>query len=259
MPNDAPPPLVLLHAFPLDSRMFDRIRNALPGIDLITPDQRGFGSASIVDDDGTEPAPDLARVADDVRTLMDTRGIERAVVGGVSMGGYVALQFLARHPARLAGLLLADTKAVADTAEQAANRNSIADRAEAGEVPAGADLVAPLLGPAASEQVRTLAAALADDAAPPAVAWAQRAMAVRPDSTDVLAAAVVPVLVVVGEHDTVTPPDGARRMAEAARDATFVQIAGAGHLTPLEDPAAFAATVRDWIKAQSSTLAQWST
>ena len=126
---------------------------------------------------------------------MDTRGIERAVIGGVSMGGYVALQFLARHPARLAGLLLADTKAVADTAEQAANRNSIADRAEAGEVPAGADLVAPLLGPAASEQVRTLAAALADDAAPPAVAWAQRAMAVRPDSTDVLAAAAVPVLV----------------------------------------------------------------
>ncbi|HEY4991914.1 MAG TPA: alpha/beta fold hydrolase, partial [Nakamurella sp.] len=101
------PPLVLLHAFPLDSRMFDRIRPAVAArVRLLTPDLRGFGSGPALGD--PPPPPDLALLAADVLAELDAAGIDRAIVGGVSMGGYIALAMLRSHPDRIAGLVLAD-------------------------------------------------------------------------------------------------------------------------------------------------------
>ncbi|WP_158843371.1 alpha/beta fold hydrolase [Saccharothrix deserti] len=226
-------PLVLLHAFPFDSRMWDGVRDLLKPI---TPDQRGG-----------DRSPDLVTIADDVLGLLDERGIERAVLGGCSMGGYVAMAVLRRDPSRVAGLVLADTRAGADAAEVRANRLAMAARVEAegvGWVPDA--LVSGLLAPGADasvvERVRELI--LAQD--PAEVAWAQRAMAVRPDSAEVLAGVDVPALVLVGEHDGLTPPALARELAGVLRRAEYVELAGAGHLSPLEVPEAFAGAVADW-------------
>lgn len=213
--------------------MWEGVRDLLKPITL---DQRGGGRS-----------PDLVAIADDVVALLDERGIERAVLGGCSMGGYVAMAVLRRHPARVAGLVLADTRAGADTEEARANRLAMAARVEAeglGWVP---DAVLPgLVGPSPDAAVlgRAREMILAQD--PAEVVWAQRAMAARPDSADVLAAADVPALVLVGEHDALTPPALARELAGVLRRGEYVELAGAGHLTPLEAPGAFASAVLEW-------------
>ncbi|MFE9745439.1 alpha/beta fold hydrolase [Saccharothrix saharensis] len=226
-------PLVLLHAFPFDSRMWDGVRDLLKPI---TPDQRG-----------DRRSPDLVAVADDVLRLLDERGIERAVLGGCSMGGYVAMAVLRRDPSRVAGLVLADTRAGADTDEARANRLAMAARVEAeglGWVPD--TVVGGLLGPDAGEAVTGRVRELILDQDPAEVVWAQRAMAARPDSADVLAGVDVPALVLVGEHDALTPPALARELVATLRHGEYVELPGVGHLTPMEAPDAFAAAVLDW-------------
>lgn len=239
------PPVVLLHAFPVDARLFDPIRAALASHQLSTPDFPGFGVRA------AEPLPEppsLAALADDVVAGLDAEGIDRAVIGGVSMGGYVALAVLREYPGRVAGLVLVDTRAGADDDEATARRFSVADRADRGDVAAGTDAVAPLVAPNASDDVRSFLASIVTDQPPASIAWAQRAMAARPDSTALLAAAGVPVLVVVGERDAVTPPSVAAAMTDGAGDAELVVLPGAGHLTPAEDPAGFAGAVGGWLE-----------
>ncbi len=243
------PPLVLLHAFPLDSRLFDPIRQPLSAstsasTGLLTPDLRGFGTGPPLPD---PPAvPDLDVFAADVVADLDAAGIERAVIGGVSMGGYIAMAILRLHPERVAGLVLADTRCEADDAAALERRAGAADRADRGDMPTGLDAVAPLVAAQTSTQVRDRLAGIAADVPPATIAWAQRAMAARPDSTDVLTRARVPTLVIVGELDTVTPPVAARRMVTLAGDAHLVELPGVGHLSPAEDPAGFAAAVTQW-------------
>ncbi len=180
------PPLVLLHGFPLSSAMWLAQREGLSGDhQVITPDLRGFGGSRLGDDE-----PSIDAMADDVAELLDTLSLDKAVVGGLSMGGYVTMALARRHPSRLSGVILADTKASPDTPEAAENRE--ADR------PAGArrgdllDSVPNLLGTTSLEKrgmvvgrVRGLVGAAPAQAA----AWAQRAMAARPDSFDTAALA----------------------------------------------------------------------
>ncbi|MEV8324891.1 alpha/beta hydrolase [Kitasatospora sp. NPDC056731] len=240
-------PLVLLHAFPLNASMWSAQLDALPGLTgdearVLAPDQRGFGGTELGTD---EPSLDL--VADDLALLLDAAGIERAVVGGLSMGGYVALAFARRHPDRLAGLLLASTRATADTDAVRANRERIAAAVTArGSVQLLLDeeVAAGQLGPDARhlvERVRSLVAA----ASPAAVAWAQRAMAARPDVLDVLAGLRVPTAVVAGAQDGLVAPEEAEPMLRARPDAELTVIPGAGHLSALEAPEAFNTAVRD--------------
>ena len=121
------PPLVLLHAFPLDSRMFDRARPGLAGTSrLITPDLRGFGIGPSLGDPPPPASVDL--LASDVVAGLDADGMDRAIIGGVSMGGYVALAMLRNHPDRVAGLVLVDTRSGPDD-EAALERRSAAARA----------------------------------------------------------------------------------------------------------------------------------
>jgi pimeloyl-ACP methyl ester carboxylesterase len=240
------PPLVLLHAFPLDSRLFDPVRTQLADrVWVLSPDLRGFGT-------GTEltnppPAPDLEVFADDVRALLDAEGIGQAIIGGVSMGGYVALAFLRKYPDRVAGLVLADTRSGADDAAALDRRHSAATRADHGDIAVGQDAIAPLIADNTAAPVRDELARIAAGVPAPTIAWAQRAMAARSDSSEILAAAHVPVLVVVGELDAITPPAVARQLAALAPEAELVELTGVGHLTPAEDAIGFADALTGWL------------
>ena len=240
-------PLVLLHAFPLSSAMWLAQREGLGHLcRVITPDQRGFGGSDLGDDE-----PSLDACADDVAELLDRLDLERVVLGGLSMGGYVAMAFLRRHPDRVAALLLADTKASADPEPARANRERIAAAVgEEGSTVLLDEVLPALLGsttaasrPMVAGRVRGLVQA----APAPAVAWAQRAMAARPDSFDTLRSFDRPALVVVGEEDVLSPPADAEAMAEALPSARLAVLPEAGHLTAVETPETFSAEVAGFL------------
>jgi pimeloyl-ACP methyl ester carboxylesterase len=239
-------PLVLLHAFPLTASMWAGQLDGLAGeCRVIAPDQRGFGASPAVGDD----EPDLAAVAEDLRELLDRLELPHVVLGGISMGGYVAFAFLRRYPERVAGLLLADTKATADLPAAAANRLRIADTVlAAGHTRLLATEVAPrLLGDTTRWQRPDLYETVAEQVrghAPESVAWAERAMAARADATDLLPDIAVPTLVVVGEQDVLTPPEESVAMADAIPGAVLRRLPAAGHLTALEAPERFNAAAR---------------
>ncbi|MCW2726308.1 MAG: hydrolase, alpha/beta fold family [Frankiales bacterium] len=240
-------PLVLLHAFPLSSAMWLSQREGLSGLcRVITPDLRGFGGSPLGEDE-----PSLDASADDVAALLDKLDLDRVVLGGLSMGGYVAMAFLRRHPDRVSALVLADTKAGADPEPVKANRERIAAAVvEDGSTVLAADVLPTLTGrttaasrPMAAGRVRALVQA----APAPAVAWAQRAMAARPDSFDTLRAFDRPSLVVVGDEDELSSPADAQAMVEALPDARLAVIREAGHLTAVETPEAFTAEVAGFL------------
>jgi len=238
-------PVVLIHGFPLDHRMWLAAAAAVPGTRAV----------HTVDLPGTPghladlPDPAIEAAAADVATALAQAGIGRAVVAGMSMGGYVALALAEAHPELVAALALVDTKSTADPDEARANRLRIADEAEA------TDSVAPvrpmattLVGestragrPAVSDQV----AAWIEDQSPAGIAWSQRAMAARPDRTDVLRAFAGPVTVVVGDEDALTPISAAEHMVGAAADALLVVVPRAGHLAAAEQPDVVAAALGD--------------
>jgi pimeloyl-ACP methyl ester carboxylesterase len=251
-------PLVLLHAFPLNASMWAPQRESVAAASwrVLCPDQRGFGGSVLPYGD----EPSLDAVADDVAAMLDARKVDgRVVLGGLSMGGYVAMAFLRRHGDRVAGLILADTKATADTQAAAANRERIAaDVVAAGSSGQLADELLPTLLGATSRADRPLVVgrvkALVESAPPAAVAWAQRAMAARPDSFADLRTAGVPTLIIVGAEDEIAPPAEAAAMASAIPGSTLVEIAGAGHLSAIEAPDEFNAAVAAFLAGLPSDL-----
>ncbi len=246
-------PLVLLHAFPLSSAMWATQRTGLAGrCRVITPDQRGFGASPLRGDPASLAKPSLTTAADDLVRLLDQLELQQVVLGGLSMGGYVAMAFLRRHPERVRGLILANTKASADTEDAAANRERIAAAVlAAGSSESLLEEVFPkLLGaatmadrPQVVERMREQVA----EAPPAAVAWAQRAMAARPDSLETLRAVTVPSLVIAGAEDALMPASEAEAMAEALPKGQLVKIAGVGHLSAVEDPTAFNAEITAYL------------
>lgn len=240
-------PLVLLHAFPLDARMWDPVRAPLAErFRVITPDQRGLGRSPLPE---SEAEPELADAARDVVALLDKLELDQVVLGGCSMGGYLAMAVLRQAPERVGGLVLIDTKAAADTPEAAQTRLDVANRAEAEGVKGWlADANLPnLLADTASVDVRARVRELIDAQPPSGVAWAARAMRNRPDSVDLLRETDVPALVIVGERDAITPLDAANTMVEALPDATLAVLPDVGHLTPLEDPAGVVEAILGWV------------
>jgi pimeloyl-ACP methyl ester carboxylesterase len=241
-------PLVMLHAFPLDSRMWDGVREQLARhVRVITPDQRGFGRSPLPP--GGEPSVDV--LADDVLALLDELSLESVVLGGCSMGGYVAMAVLRKAAERVDRLVLVDTRPDADDFDRRAGRLAAATRVEEegmGWVP---DTLMPGLLAAGTPDRRAdlVGAVRAMIVAQPAngTAWALRAMAERPDSHDVLRAFDRPALVVVGERDALSPPQVARQLTELLPDGELVEIPGAGHLTPVEAPDEVAAAILNWL------------
>jgi pimeloyl-ACP methyl ester carboxylesterase len=219
--------LVLLHAFPLDARMWD-----VPG--ALTPSLRGHGE------------PDLDALA---RQVVDELPSGQVVLGGCSMGGYVAMAVLRRAPERVKGLVLVDTKHTADTQEAVRNRHAMAERVEAEGVGDWlVDAMLPnLLSPNASSAARDLTRTMILEQRPEDVAWWQRAMAKRPDSSDVLGEADVPALVVAGELDPLMPPAVGQALAAVLPRGTFVEMPEVAHLPPVEQPKRFAEQLDRWL------------
>ncbi|MEU3624197.1 alpha/beta hydrolase [Amycolatopsis coloradensis] len=241
-------PLVLLHAFPVDARMWDPVRAPLSErLRLITPDQRGLGRSPLPE---TDREPDLDDAARDVVALLDRLELDKVVLGGCSMGGYLTMAVLRVAPERVGGLVFIDTKATADTPEAAQTRHDLAARVEVegtGWLPETLTpgLLAEKAAPEVSERLRELITTQP----PSGIAWAARAMAARPDSAGTLRSANVPALVVVGEEDRLTPLDAANTLVETLPDATLVVLPEAGHLTPLEDPAGVVEAILGWYPA----------
>lgn len=228
-------PLVLLHAFPLDRRMWEAQAAALDDVVAL--------------DLCTEGGPAIDAVADQVVADARARGHERFVLGGLSMGGYVALAVARRHPEVLAGLILADTKAAADT--DAAREKRFAQIAEieangldalAGSFPQA--VTAPDADPALIARL----AGWIREQRPASVVGALRMLAARPDATAGLGAIAVPTLVIVGEADATTPPAEAEKLAAGIAGAQLVRIPGAGHLASLEAPQAFNAALAGFMR-----------
>ncbi|WP_052462271.1 alpha/beta fold hydrolase [Nigerium massiliense] len=241
-------PLVLLAPFPLDSRVWEAVRKQLAG-DIIAVDPPGFGGAT------TDADPSLENYAQTLLNALEDRGIDRFVVAGNSMGGYVALALADLVPQRLAGIGLVGTKASADDDAARTNRIDMAEKAEAGEDPAG--LVAPMidkvLAPATREKqaeiVRAVEGWLAEAPAD-GVAWCQRAMAARPDRTRVLKQLDIPAAVIHGSDDPLMDAGSQRDMA-GALGVTVDTLEGRGHLLPVEAPREVAAILRDlWQRAR---------
>jgi pimeloyl-ACP methyl ester carboxylesterase len=248
-------PLVLLHAFPLSSAMWLPQREGLSDrCRVITPDLRGFGGSRLGDDE-----PSLEAMAGDVVALLDTKGIGRAVIGGLSMGGYVAMALCRHHRDRVLGLVLADTKAGADPEPARADRERIAGRLDAdGDASVLVEEILPkLVGPTTLRQralVYGRVRGLVQATPPQAAAWAERAMAARPDSVDILRETRVPALVIVGDEDVVATEEDARAMAEALPNSELIVIPRSGHLPPVEQPELFNEAVGEFVSALARTV-----
>jgi 3-oxoadipate enol-lactonase len=242
-------PILFLPAFPLNRSMWQGELISLLSDEhyrLIALDWRGFGESEI-----TDPISTMELFADDIAALMDSLGIQQAVLCGLSMGGYAAFAFLRKYPQRVTGLILADTRPGADTPEAQANRENVAHIAETQGTEAIADLQVPrvlseytrLHNPEVEMRVRQMIEA----AMIQGIAAASRGMAQRADSTDLLARISCPTLVIVGEQDALTPPGVAQEYAEQIPGAQLVVITNAGHLSNLEQPEAFLQAVRGFL------------
>jgi pimeloyl-ACP methyl ester carboxylesterase len=189
-------------------------------------------------------------MADDVAAVLDRLDLPEVVLGGLSMGGYVAMAFLRQHPGRVSALLLADTKAGADPDAAKENRHRIADtliKDDSTQVLVD-DVLPALVGETTRRDqplVQGRVRALLEAAPPAAAAWAQRAMAARPDSLDTLRKVDVPAVVILGDEDQLASRDDAEAMVEALPQGKLVLIPGAGHLSAVEAPGAFSTAVRE--------------
>lgn len=234
------PPLLLVHAFPLSGAMWRHQVDFFQGRHrLIVPDLRGFGGSD------APPGPYLMdELADDLAALLDQLGVAQATVCGLSMGGYITFALLRRHQERISALILADTKAGADGVEAQAAREVNARLAEEQGPAALAEklipgLVAPRAPAALRDELRALIVANSADG----IAGALRGMARRPDSFETLRQVRVPALFIVGEEDALTPAAEATAMHMATPGSSVAIIPGAGHLSAIEQPAAFNAAV----------------
>jgi len=244
-------PILFLHAFPLNRSMWvDQVKALLDEnrFRLVAPDWRGFGESDITTEVST-----MEMFADDTAALMDALGIDGAILCGLSMGGYVAFAFLRKYPQRVSGLILADTRPGADTAEARANRENVAILAESEGTGAIADLQLPRLISDYTRQhfpvVELRTRQMIGAATSQGIAAASRGMALRGDSSDLLSAITCPTRVLVGEHDVLTPADTARDYAAKIAWAQFIVIPRAGHLSNLEQPQAFLQAVSGFLQA----------
>jgi pimeloyl-ACP methyl ester carboxylesterase len=242
-------PLVLVHGFPLNHVMWAGQIDAISAqYRVIAPDLRGFGRS----DSRREEKVTMGRFADDLASLLDALEIHEPIVFcGLSMGGYIAFQFTQKHADRLRGLILCDTRATADAPAAAEGRLVAANRVLKEGPKFLVDSMLPRLlaketferHPHVVEALR----AMMMSASPHGIAAAQRGMAERPDATASLAKIASPTLVLVGEEDTSSPPSEMREMAQAIPQSHYVEIPAAGHLSPLENPAAANAAMLAWL------------
>ena len=232
--------VLLIHAFPLDARMWERQRL---GPHTVAPDLPGFGM--------TPPEGDVMTMASAARRCLesiDAAGLDRVVVCGLSMGGYVAFEVWRQARERVAGLVLANTRPGADTPEAAQARRDLAARLRSeGNVLAAAP--PPLLGENASEELQQRVKGWVADQSAEAIAAASLGMAERPDSTPDLPGIDVPTLVITADGDRLIAPDLTTPMADEIPGARLEVLPGVGHLSNIEAPDRFTELLRDHVAA----------
>lgn len=229
-------PVVFLHAFPFNRRMWEPQVQALSDrYRIIAVDLRGHGES-----DAPLWRYTLELFADDVTGLLDHLGIQQAVLAGLSMGGYLSFAFYRKYRERVKALVLADTRADADKPEMITWRFNLAQKvyqegAKAVADEMGPKLLSPKAKPAVVEQVRAIILSTQMSG----IVGDLMAIAERPDSTPLLAQITCPTLVLVGQHDVLTTPEENKRIADGIKNARFEVIPEAGHMSNLEQPEAF--------------------
>jgi pimeloyl-ACP methyl ester carboxylesterase len=223
-------PLVLIHGYPLDHTIWNPVVPLLENdFDLILPDLRGFGQSGTV-----QARYSLTDMAADIAGLMDFLNINKAVIAGHSMGGYVALAFARAYPQRVHGLGLVASQAIADPSERKAARYQLAERVEADGVGEVGESMPGLL--TADTDLQAALKRLILRQPPESVAAALRAMADRPDSTDILPNFEFPVVIIHGLEDKLIPVERARDVRTAVKEGSLVEIESAGHMPMMEAP-----------------------
>lgn len=243
--------IALVHGFPLDCRMWQNQVDALSDrYRVIAPDLRGFGR-SLSDEPFT-----IASLADDLRLLLKELGALPCILGGLSMGGYVALAFARKYASDLRGLMLIDTKAEADVPAARENRNRMIEQVRTSGTEAVADqMLSRLLCPQTIQQQKELTQKVRQimlSQSPQTIQNALAALRDREDYTQDLPMIRVPTLLIYGEHDIVTPPTVGQQMAGLLPNPTFVTIRGAGHLAPMEQPHDLNTAIRRFAEAVAS-------
>lgn len=236
------PVALFIHAFPLDATMWGEVTDELGGLRrCISVDLRGFGGTGRT----TRQVLTMEDHADDLAAFLTKAQVVAGVdVVGCSMGGYVALAFAQRHPDRVRSLALLDTKATADSSEAQAGRDAAAAMVvRDGRSAFAASMVDALLAEQASVWVRGRVRTMIEEAPTETIVAALAGMKLRPDRTQVLAHAMVPTAVIIGEHDRLASLADAEHMASAARGQLTV-IPGASHLPPIEQPSAVVRVLR---------------
>lgn len=235
--------LLLLHAWPIDARMWERQLAAVPGdLPVAAPHLPGFGGS-----EASGEVMTMRAAAERALAAMGERGIDRAVVCGLSMGGYVAFEVWRRARERVAGLVLANTRAVADAPEAAAARRALAERLRS-EGNVLAEEPPALLSDGAPEELRARVRGWIEDQSPEAIAAALLGMAERPDSTPDLATIRVPTLVLTSTEDRMIAPEVSAEMAGLIPQGHLQTIEGVGHLSNLEAPEAFDAALLEHLR-----------
>jgi pimeloyl-ACP methyl ester carboxylesterase len=241
-------PIVLVHGFPIDSRMWQgQIDDLSNDFRVIAPDQRGFGQSN-----SSEPFT-IRSLADDLHALLGELDALPCLLVGLSMGGYVALAFAKKYPADLRGLALIDTRAEADTAEGRENRNKMIELAKSAGAKAIADAMFPkLLSPSTIQNHPRIAQNLRlimQSQSPLTLQHALEAMRDREDQIQTLPSIAVPSLVLVGEHDAITPPAMSQTMQKLIPRARLQVIPDAGHMSPMEQPGHVTQALRQFAAA----------
>ncbi|MHC4224857.1 MAG: alpha/beta fold hydrolase [Planctomycetota bacterium] len=239
------PALLFVHGFPLSGALWEPLIPELsPDFHMVVPDLRGLGRS-----EGSAEVS-MARFADDLAEILDaTVGTAPVVVIGLSLGGYIAFEFCRRHRERVLALVAANTRAQADSPENVRIRHETAGRVlEEGSSVVADSMVEVLFGPATPAALRERWRGIMAASKPEWVAATLGAMARRPDSLDTLRELGRPTLIIVGEHDSITPVSEAVRMRDASPGARLEVIPNAGHMTPVETPGEFAQILRRFLK-----------
>ena len=240
-------PLVLIHAFPFNADMWEPQREALSGqYRVVTFDLPGFGR------DKRPGLRSLEECADAVAAMLDALHIDRCMVGGCSMGGYILMAFLRRYADRVLAMILADTRGGADSEEAKGNRYTQAAAVRASGMNAVVDGMLPKLLSEASKSgdagLEIRVRSMMMQSTPEATARMLEAMAARSDSFAMLSGLVIPACVIVGAQDVLTPPAEAQHLAEVLAAHELHIVDKAGHLTNLEAPEDFNRIVSNFIE-----------
>ncbi len=237
-------PILCIHGFPLSHALWLPAAEALGDrFRFIMPDLRGMGQSGVTDE------ASMQLYAEDLAALLDHLKIDGPVtVLGLSMGGYVAFEFVRRFPQRVAKLVLVDTQAGADSDEKKQERATVAQKVLSEGVYVVADGMLPkLFAKSADKGLLDEWHAILSATEARGVAAALHAMAARPDSRESFGDIRVPTLIVVGEEDAITPPELSREMAEGIDGARLEIVPSAGHMVPVEAPAVFNQLLADFL------------